>query len=153
VHVASWQETYRGLMPDALLDGLSVERREAQWRDWLADRSGDRFVRALRVPGGDIAGFVLTGPPRDLDFADREISALYLLAAWQGAGHGRALLAAAVEGAVDRRATALGFWVLSDNVRARRFYEAAGAVAVAARSEILGGAAIAELGYRLAIGA
>jgi hypothetical protein len=28
VHVASWRETYRGIVPDAFLDALSVAERE-----------------------------------------------------------------------------------------------------------------------------
>jgi len=38
-HVASWQTAYRGLLPQALLDGLSVERRTTQWQE-------DRFEQA-----------------------------------------------------------------------------------------------------------
>ena len=33
VHVSSWRSTYRGLMPDAVLDSLSVERRAEFWRE------------------------------------------------------------------------------------------------------------------------
>jgi GNAT superfamily N-acetyltransferase len=35
VHVRSWQAAYRGLMPDEVLDGLSVERRAGMWRSVL----------------------------------------------------------------------------------------------------------------------
>lgn len=31
VHVASWQAAYRGLLPEALLVSLSVERRQRHW--------------------------------------------------------------------------------------------------------------------------
>ena len=31
VHVASWQVAYRGFMPDAVLDGLSVDDRARKW--------------------------------------------------------------------------------------------------------------------------
>jgi hypothetical protein len=31
VHVRSWQDAYRGIFPDAYLDGLSVERRSNVW--------------------------------------------------------------------------------------------------------------------------
>jgi hypothetical protein len=36
VHVESWKSTYRGIFPDDLLNGLSVEKRESSWRDLLA---------------------------------------------------------------------------------------------------------------------
>jgi hypothetical protein len=31
LHVASWRETYAGLVPDAMLSSLSVEERTALW--------------------------------------------------------------------------------------------------------------------------
>ena len=37
VHVDSWRATYKGLMPDAVLDGLSVDNR-ADWLAALAER-------------------------------------------------------------------------------------------------------------------
>jgi hypothetical protein len=36
VHVESWKSTYRGIYPEALLNGLSVEKRESSWRELLA---------------------------------------------------------------------------------------------------------------------
>jgi GNAT superfamily N-acetyltransferase len=47
--LASWKTTYRGIFPDALLDGLSVESRESGWRDLLAG-SG------ITPVGCDVAG-------------------------------------------------------------------------------------------------
>jgi hypothetical protein len=44
VRVESWKSTYRGIFPDDLLDGLSVESRESGWRDLLAG-SGITLVR------------------------------------------------------------------------------------------------------------
>lgn len=35
VHVESWRSTYRGLMPDAVLDKLLVEQRTNFWRKVL----------------------------------------------------------------------------------------------------------------------
>jgi hypothetical protein len=32
IQVAGWQAAYRGLMPDSLLDGLSVPKREEMWQ-------------------------------------------------------------------------------------------------------------------------
>jgi hypothetical protein len=36
VHVEAWRETYRGLVPDSVLAGLSVERGVRAWTDMLA---------------------------------------------------------------------------------------------------------------------
>ena len=55
IHVDSWRTTYRGLMPDDLLAGLSYERRERQWAQAIT-RSGEGrgFYEALGgVPSGE----------------------------------------------------------------------------------------------------
>jgi hypothetical protein len=36
VQVAAWQSAYRGLMPDHVLDGLSVQEAEQRWRQRIA---------------------------------------------------------------------------------------------------------------------
>jgi len=33
IHVAAWQDAYKGLLPDAALDALSVQKRQAFWRE------------------------------------------------------------------------------------------------------------------------
>ena len=59
IHVRAWQTAYRGVMPDAYLDGLVVEERTAMWRDRLA-RPG---LPPLLVAALDdaVAGFAAVG--------------------------------------------------------------------------------------------
>jgi hypothetical protein len=35
VHVASWRAAYRGILPDSMLDNLSVEKRTELWQERL----------------------------------------------------------------------------------------------------------------------
>lgn len=35
IHILGWQTTYRGHMPDDVLNGLSLIEREQQWRERL----------------------------------------------------------------------------------------------------------------------
>ncbi len=52
IHVRSWRTAYRGVMPDAVLDGLSVADRTQQWRRRLAPGSdGPLFVLIGRCDG------------------------------------------------------------------------------------------------------
>ncbi len=44
VHVLSWQAAYKGQVPCAFLDSLSVERREKDWRQLLGNPSIKVFV-------------------------------------------------------------------------------------------------------------
>jgi ribosomal protein S18 acetylase RimI-like enzyme len=126
VHVASWQVAYRGLIPDHVLDGLSVADRARRWEDRLASPS-TRSRTLLVVEGPAVLGFASTGPARDEDDpAEGELYAFYLDPSAWGRGHGTRLHA----GAVDRLRTD-GFahvrlWVLDSNVRALRFYHRQG---------------------------
>jgi L-amino acid N-acyltransferase YncA len=125
VHVGSWRHAYRGLLPDGFLDRLSVEEREASWREAFRDRGAAVFVAEEE---GRVIGFASFGPSRDGDAGPEvgEIPAIYVDPTVVGAGVGRALLDAAIEAMREagyRRAT---LWVLEANAHARRFYERAG---------------------------
>lgn len=61
VHVEGWRWAYRGLVPDAWLDALSVDQREAMWRAtlsapdtaarvWLTERAGRAVGSAATAP-------------------------------------------------------------------------------------------------------
>jgi 2-phospho-L-lactate guanylyltransferase len=116
VHVQSWQQTYRGLFPDAILDDPGfVERRERMWTNALSDRSGRARV-AVAETGGEIVGIALSGPSEAAD-AERQLNVLYLLAAHQGRGAGSALLEAVVAAEDD-----VILWVADPNPRAQAFY-------------------------------
>lgn len=127
VHVASWRATYRGLLPDAYLDRLSVDEREAQRREVLEDPASE-WGTLVAEEDGRVIGFAAFGPSRDDDAppGTGEIPAIYLAPEVVGTGVGRDLFAEATAGlrkAGFERAT---LWVLEANERARRFYERAG---------------------------
>ena len=150
VHVASWEATYRGLVPASVLAEMTLERRTAQWRARLASADGDRFIRVGRRLDGEIVGMVQAGPARTVhDFADWELDVLYVLDRHHGSGVGRRLMAAAIEQARSKGARSLGFWVVVGNARARAFYEKAGAVFAAERAQGDGAARMVEHGLRI----
>lgn len=129
VHVRSWQAAYRGLLPQAFLDGLDPAQRARIWETALGEAADPRSGVVVAGHGARLAGFAHFCPSRDED-ADPartgEISSIYLLPEEWGRGTGRQLMAAALAGL-----TAAGFgqatlWVLDSNERARRFYEAGG---------------------------
>jgi ribosomal protein S18 acetylase RimI-like enzyme len=125
IHVASWQAAYRGVMPDELLDSLSVERREAGWRSAL-----ERGEPAIVVATDDAAamiGWIACGRCRDADAtaSSGEIWAIYVDPAHWSRGVGRALWNAA-RPSLDAQFDKVFVWVLQRNERARRFYTAAG---------------------------
>ena len=126
VIVRCWQETYRGLMPDEVLDDPEFPSRRERF--WTAVLTEERY-RANRVAvaerDGGLIGVAMSGPPLDDEPAwTRQLYILYVLAAQHGTGAGSALLAAVVE-----RGESAGLWVADPNPRAQAFYRKQGFVA------------------------
>ena len=127
VHVETWQHCYRGMMPDKILDSLSIEQRAAQWASRLTAATYDNSVFVAEVDG-KIAGFASCSAARGEDSLDGagELEAIYLLPEHWGHGLGRALLDRAEGWLRKNRHPIATLWVLIANDRARKFYEAAG---------------------------
>jgi GNAT superfamily N-acetyltransferase len=151
VHVETWRAAYAHAFPADRLAALSVQERAALWGEILARR--DPHARNLVADrGGRLLGFASTGRSRDPDAGDEtgELYGIYVLPEAWGHGVGRRLLAdaeAALRQAGFRQAT---LWVLDDNPRARRFYEASGWAVDGAEKEdtVLGDVRITEVRYR-----
>ncbi len=152
VHVLSWQSAYQGLLPDSLLQGMSVEVRTRQWAEWLSQDKLEHFLVA-EDPEQGIVGFASGGTLRGeyADF-DCEIAAIYFSPAAQGQGLGRQLF-----NQLKARLSADGFkkmlvWVLASNSAACGFYEHMGGQASLTKTAVLGQAAempleVDEMGY------
>jgi ribosomal protein S18 acetylase RimI-like enzyme len=124
--VQTWQETYRGLMPDALLDdpGL-VAVRERFWTAALTDERYSANRVALASRDGELVGVAMSGPPLDAQATwARQLYVLYVLAAEHGSGAGTALLRAVLQ-----PEESVGLWVAALNPRAQAFYRKHGFVA------------------------
>ena len=119
VNVRCWQETYRGLMPDALLDDPGfLPARERFWAAALTDERYRENRVAVAERDGDMVGIAMSGPPLDAAAAwARQLYVLYVLAADHGTGAGRALLEAVVD-----REESVALWVADPNPRAQAFY-------------------------------
>jgi ribosomal protein S18 acetylase RimI-like enzyme len=130
VNVRCWQETYRGLMSDAVLDDPGfLAARERFWTAALTDERyrENRVAVAERVGerDGELVGIAMSGPPLDAAAAwARQLYVLYVYAADHGTGAGRALL----EAVVDPGESA-ALWVADPNPRAQAFYRKHGFVA------------------------
>jgi len=149
VHVAAWREAYAGLLPARLLRSLSVEEAVLKWRANLSASHPAVFV-AVR-PDQTVAGFGSCGPQRTAALAADgfagEIEAIYLLAADQGRGLGRRLMAAMAQALIAEGQGSAALWVLRDNRRSRGFYEALGGKLVGTRVEMRGKVAFHEVAY------
>jgi ribosomal protein S18 acetylase RimI-like enzyme len=107
VHVRAWRAGYRGLLPEPLLDALSVEERTRRWTAHLAG-----VATTLVACAPDVVGFST--------LIDREITSLYVDPDRWRQGVGSELLRETLTAAGRGDVT---LWVLARNDAAVSFYE------------------------------
>lgn len=148
VHVRSWQEGYRGLMADDVLNGLQPEDRAARYTFGSTDVTLPQTVVA--VEGDVIVGFATFGVSRDSDDPETgEIFALYVDPDHWGQGVGRMLISEARSSLNESSLTTAQLWVLNGNLRAIRFYERDGWFADGfIREDVVWGITVTESRYR-----
>jgi GNAT superfamily N-acetyltransferase len=148
VHVHSWQSAYRGIVPDAHLDSLSIDRREAIWRVAIQKTTPELWVAEC---DSRVIGWSAFGASRDADASPRtgELEAIYLLPRYWNTGAGRALWQISRRRLLERGFATVTLWVLAANVRAIRFYAAAGFAPNPATEKgiNIGGRALREIRY------
>lgn len=153
VHIRSWQEAYRDLMPADYLSALdtTLARRESFWARSIESGESDVWVAEQDQ---QVVGWISVGDSRDDDAAEAntgEVMAIYVLAKYWQAGVGLALWNAGVQHLRERGYPSLTLWVLALNERAIRFYRRAGCVedSGSERNLIRGGVTLAEVRYAL----
>jgi GNAT superfamily N-acetyltransferase len=151
LHVASWKETYAGILPAAMLAELSVGARADMWRSVLDPSKGIERAAVVAEVDGQLVGFGSCGPQRDSRLAgagfSAEFGAIYLLRSHQGRGGGRSLLAAMSGNLSSAGHSAASLWVLRENEPARAFYERLGGIVVGERTETGAHGALVETAY------
>jgi ribosomal protein S18 acetylase RimI-like enzyme len=150
----SWTATYRGIVPDPVLDEWIAEAPES-WRQALADRAPDSPARAwVGVRDGVVIGYVTTSPAKDTWLpppdAAGEVTNLYIDPGAIGSGLGRQLFEHAVDDLRERGFNPLVVWAFRDNPLARRFYPKMGlAIDVSDHQWVLAGVPCPIVRFRL----
>ena len=148
VQVASWRSTYRGIVDDDYIDGLTAEAREQAWADFLARADAECVVFVAEGNDTGVVGFASGGPVRDggeREFGG-ELYAIYLLAEHQRRGLGGRLVRAVAAALGERGHRSMLVWVLERNP-ACAFYEAMGGRRIKAEPLAIGGATYASVAY------
>ncbi len=150
VHIDSWRSTYRGIVPDEYLAGLSYRERESAWVGRLTTPTKGVCTVVAQDERGTIEGFANGGPERGDNGVHGiyagELYAVYLADERRGKGIGRACVRAVVDRLASQGLTSLLVWVLADNP-ARGFYEALDGRYVCTRQIAIGGISLDECAY------
>jgi ribosomal protein S18 acetylase RimI-like enzyme len=133
-HVASWRQTYRGLLPDAYLARMSEAAHARRFAHQLLHPGPDEVTLAVADRWG-LVGYAQGGPSRRGAPGEAEVATLYLVRAAQNRGLGGKLLGDTARALAVRGATSLVISVLRDNFAARGFYEHLGGAPEPARQE------------------
>lgn len=124
IHAQSWQDSYRGILEDAYLDGPVVQDRREVWAKRLAAPPQRSALLVAEDP--DIAGFchvLPDGAPGWLMLDNLHVSASH-----RGQGIGLALMRAMGEAVAALGLRQVRLLVLAENTGACRFYERLGGV-------------------------
>lgn len=147
VHIKSWQEAYKGIVPQEYLDQLpsKLDDHITMWTGVIANPQ--RWTWIAENSNG-IVGFILFGPPRDKERDGFiELGAIYLLFSEKGKGIGFELLSSGF-----KKMRELGYgkaycWVLENNPTIK-FYERTGAEFLGqVKEDEIGGKKFNEFAY------
>ena len=122
VHAASWQEGYKGIVPEEFLRLFTPAARAEAFRQALPGAKEEYYLlRADDAPAG--LAIVSASHDEDAPPSVGELCAVYLHPDYWGTGASAALLGFCLD-----RLRAMGYasatlWVLEKNARARAFYE------------------------------
>jgi ribosomal protein S18 acetylase RimI-like enzyme len=144
VQVASWRETYAGIVPQDHLDGLDAEERTPRWSERLA---APGIVALVAEDESGVLAFAAGCEAiHPVDGYDGELVGLYVLASYHRRGVGRALVRAFAERMARDGFRSLVVWALRENP-ACGFYRRLGGVEVGETTIEVGGAWLPEVAF------
>jgi len=122
IHAESWQQAYRNIIPDSVLDSITAEKRSSRFKKAMQESGEENYI--LLVDNQPV-GFTSIGNSRDDDLSDNigEIWGIYLDPDRWRKGYGSKLLNWAEAELKSRGYKSISLWVLKDNHQARKFYE------------------------------
>lgn len=146
VQTSSWQTSYRGILPDSILDTMNADRRVSMRREILLDGTALNLV-AFDATHRDLVGFCNAGPSRREGASIGELYEIYIVDRAKRFGLGREMFESVTDWCRANRMSRMIVWVLDKNHHARRFYESMGGRAAKRVSSTVRGYPVIELSY------
>ena len=147
-HVSSWRSAYKNIVPDEILDNLSVEEIAEKLKRYLKEYKDVLYYCAIY--DSRIIGHFNFCKSRDEDKPNAgEIVGFYSIEEVWGKGVGKQMMDFAINTLKNIGYNEIILWVLEDNARARRFYEKCGFVFDGTKKEITIGKPLIEVRYAI----
>lgn len=125
IHSQSWKVAYKGIVPDEILNNITIEKRQKYFEKALTEGWEED---AIIFMDNKAVGLICIGKCRDEDKEDSsgEIWGIYLLPEYWNMGIGSELINWGLGELKKRNYDKAILWVLEDNLNARKFYEKIG---------------------------
>ena len=120
IHVNSWQEAYKGLMPQRFIESYTFDKRHKLWTNIIERELAAVFVA---VSHDECLGFLCVGQLKSMeDTQTYELSSIYINSSYIGVGIGQSLYKECEKYLLVRGAEQVTVWALDSNKRALNFY-------------------------------
>ena len=119
VFLDCWRQSYRGVLPDSLVDQMTDEGASDLWRRGLTTPGATVVVAVRDVVVLGVTRYALAG-------STGLVHSLYVSPDARGLGLGRRLLDRAAADLAATKATSATLWVFADNAPSIGFYGACG---------------------------
>ena len=117
IYASSWKASYRNIIPQDYLDNLKGSR-------WATRIAKSQYTAFVVMEGEKYIGTSSISPARDEELQGwGEIISIYVLPEYFGKGYSQPLLEHVIGALAKQGYNDIYLWVLSENARARRFYE------------------------------
>jgi GNAT superfamily N-acetyltransferase len=145
IHVAGWQSAYRGIVADEHLDSLSIDQKQAFWRQQL--HHDPCLLYVAEDPARGIIGFAYAGAHHGHFGEYRgEIHAIYVLDQFQRHGIGKRLFHQAAAALLQSHFQSMMIWTLKQNPY-RKFYERMGGKLLGEETTAIAGREMLQVAY------
>ena len=126
VHIETWRTTYKGIVPDEIIQNLSSREKDEKWSQMLKEMIKTEIYYVAEDENGKIIGFAVGGLERSGDPTYKgELMGIYILKEYQNIGIGRTLIKIIVTELLKLGINNMLVWVLKENPY-KTFYEKIG---------------------------